>query len=108
MLGRADGAGRIGGLIAGVAGGAGRRAAGPAPMPPRWVMGIAFGAYADEARLAQIAATWRDLKLPVDAIWGDGGVFSDRSVNDFTTKWRQGTLDRLHDQHFVLGRWTMQ
>ena len=82
-------------------------ATGAAPMPPKWVMGIAYGSYADEANLPRLAATWRQLKLPIDAVWGDGGVFANRSVNDFTTSWNDQTLKQIRDQHFALGRWMM-
>ncbi|HEX8913031.1 MAG TPA: TIM-barrel domain-containing protein [Humisphaera sp.] len=78
-----------------------------APMPPKWVTGIAHGVYADEPGLLAVAAGWRDRRLPVDALWGDGGVFSEQTVNDLTSGWHAATFEKLRAAHFAVGRWMM-
>lgn len=89
-------------------------ATGTADMPPKWVMGITSGAYLEnDQEMLNLAAKWRELKLPVDAIWTDGGAASDRSINDMTTAaagggaWKDATFESMRAQNYLVGRWTM-
>jgi hypothetical protein len=65
-------------------------------------MEIAQGAYSDikESNFLAIARKWRDLSLPIDAMWADGGSVVHRSVNDFSMNWSTATLSSMHDRHW--------